>query len=164
MASRSATTVSRCRLACACWRTATCSQPDRRRGCSSPPRRRARIETFAGDESPCCPRCKSAIADGQSVVRCPACGVLHHERDDRRCWTYADVMHAVPAPHSARRGAALVSRGAMGPPGRPQGRMPGREARSTPVSAPGCPEPASGNACCRKSRHRSLSSASATTG
>ena len=57
-----------------------------------------RIETFAGDESPCCPRCKSAVAGGQSVVRCPACGVLHHEHEDRRCWTYADACSLCPQP------------------------------------------------------------------
>jgi hypothetical protein len=47
------------------------------------------IETFTGTGSVTCPRCRTAIVPGQPVVRCPDCGVVHHEVADRNCWTYA---------------------------------------------------------------------------
>jgi hypothetical protein len=54
------------------------------------------IETFTGPESVSCPRCKSEIAPGQAVVRCPDCGVVHHELADRNCWTYAEKCALCP--------------------------------------------------------------------
>ena len=50
----------------------------------------ARIETFTGTEAVSCPRCKSRIEQGQPVVRCPLCSVVHHELTDRNCWSYSD--------------------------------------------------------------------------
>lgn len=38
------------------------------------------VEPFpAGGDLMCCPRCKQPILDGQSAVRCPACGLWRHE-------------------------------------------------------------------------------------
>jgi uncharacterized C2H2 Zn-finger protein len=51
----------------------------------------ATITTYAGGERPVfCPRCKLEITAGTPVVRCPACGVLHHQSDDYSCWLYAE--------------------------------------------------------------------------
>ena len=47
------------------------------------------VEVFTGSEAIACPRCKLPIAPGQSVVRCPDCGVVHHQLVDRPCWNYA---------------------------------------------------------------------------
>jgi hypothetical protein len=41
-----------------------------------------------------CGRCKLEIATGSSAVCCPGCGVWHHQRDDRLCWTYGDRCSA----------------------------------------------------------------------
>jgi hypothetical protein len=52
----------------------------------------ARVEPFPHVEEPhYCPRCKLEIVAGGATVRCPACGVWHHEdaAAERRCWTYA---------------------------------------------------------------------------
>ena len=49
----------------------------------------AHVETFAGTESVSCPRCRSELRHGDAAVRCPSCGVVHHEATDRNCWTYA---------------------------------------------------------------------------
>jgi hypothetical protein len=35
-----------------------------------------------------CPRCKRAIDPGSSAVRCPSCGLWHHESSEFACWTY----------------------------------------------------------------------------
>jgi hypothetical protein len=52
----------------------------------------ARIEQFPGGEQPMyCPRCKQEIDAGASAVKCPACGVWHHQTDELNCWTYAQV-------------------------------------------------------------------------
>lgn len=51
----------------------------------------ARIEPFAGSTKPSCPRCRLEIPLGQSTVKCPRCGVFHHEMDERNCWTYAQT-------------------------------------------------------------------------
>jgi hypothetical protein len=57
------------------------------------------IEAFAGTEPVSCPRCKLEIVPGQPVVRCPDCGVFHHElADDRNCWTYASTCALCPRP------------------------------------------------------------------
>ncbi len=49
----------------------------------------AAAENYMGSDSPRCPRCTLPIEEGQAAVRCPGCGVLHHELADRTCWTYA---------------------------------------------------------------------------
>ena len=35
-----------------------------------------------------CPRCKQRIAADEPAVRCPACGLWHHESEAMPCWTY----------------------------------------------------------------------------
>lgn len=49
--------------------------------------RLARVEIHAGDELNC-PRCAQAIVPTDPCVACPGCGVRHHQRDDRACWTH----------------------------------------------------------------------------
>ena len=49
----------------------------------------AQIEPFAGPAKVSCPRCRGGIQPGEQSVRCPACGVFHHETPERNCWTYA---------------------------------------------------------------------------
>jgi len=49
----------------------------------------ARIEPFTGSAEAVCPRCRSEVLPGQPAVKCPRCGVFHHEMADRNCWTYA---------------------------------------------------------------------------
>jgi hypothetical protein len=53
------------------------------------------VETFKAGANPddkvYCPRCKKALEDGQSIVRCPACRVGYHyaEAREHNCWGYA---------------------------------------------------------------------------
>lgn len=52
----------------------------------------ARVEQFSGsDQTLFCPRCKQEIENGASAVRCPACGVWHHQTEELNCWTYSEV-------------------------------------------------------------------------
>lgn len=52
----------------------------------------AHIQPFPGGEQTMfCPRCKQEIESGTSAVKCPACGVWHHQADELNCWTYAEV-------------------------------------------------------------------------
>lgn len=51
----------------------------------------AHVEPFAGAEPVSCPRCHRHVHPGHAAVRCPSCGVVHHESADRNCWTYAEV-------------------------------------------------------------------------
>jgi hypothetical protein len=52
----------------------------------------ARIDEFCGsDQILFCPRCKQEIQQGTTAVKCPACGVWHHEADELNCWTYSEV-------------------------------------------------------------------------
>jgi hypothetical protein len=51
---------------------------------------RPRVEPYAGVDSPRCPRCARPVETGQEAVRCPGCGVVHHElADPGRCWSYS---------------------------------------------------------------------------
>ena len=51
----------------------------------------AAIAPFPGDErATFCPRCKLEIAPGSPAVRCPHCGVWHHQSDELPCWMYAE--------------------------------------------------------------------------
>ena len=50
--------------------------------------RRACVETYSAGDAPDCPRCASPIAQGDSVVVCPNCSVIYHQRSDRECFTY----------------------------------------------------------------------------
>ena len=56
--------------------------------------RLASIEPLHASDEIFCPRCKLLIEPGSDAVRCPQCGVWHHEQhgdgeDDHLCWTYA---------------------------------------------------------------------------
>jgi hypothetical protein len=57
----------------------------------------AHIEVFAGPAVPC-PRCRLEVLPGDASVRCPACGVVHHESPDRGrpCWSYAEACSLCP--------------------------------------------------------------------
>lgn len=37
-----------------------------------------------------CPRCKQGITPGAPAVKCPACGMSHHQSEALPCWTYAE--------------------------------------------------------------------------
>jgi hypothetical protein len=54
--------------------------------------RLARVEEFPGsDQALFCPRCKQEIEKHKSAVKCPSCGVWHHQTDELNCWTYSDA-------------------------------------------------------------------------
>jgi hypothetical protein len=42
-----------------------------------------------GAKATFCPRCKLEIVPGSPAVRCPQCGVFHHQSDEFPCWNYA---------------------------------------------------------------------------
>jgi hypothetical protein len=47
------------------------------------------VVAFPGAERPVfCPRCQQEIAPQSAAVRCPSCGVWHHQADELPCWTY----------------------------------------------------------------------------
>jgi hypothetical protein len=51
--------------------------------------RAAKIESMpVAEREVCCPRCKQPIVTGGSAVRCPGCGLWHHEADTLSCWSY----------------------------------------------------------------------------
>ena len=52
------------------------------------------VEPLPAELSPVCPRCKERIEPGSAAVRCPECGVFHHQRVDRSCWSYGNVCGA----------------------------------------------------------------------
>ena len=44
-----------------------------------------------GEQPLFCPRCHLAIDPGTPAVRCPVCGVWHHQNDaEGPCWTYSE--------------------------------------------------------------------------
>ncbi len=50
----------------------------------------ARVERYAGGGQPIqCPRCMTEVLPGSAAVRCPGCGVWHHQTEERPCWTHA---------------------------------------------------------------------------
>jgi hypothetical protein len=52
----------------------------------------ARVEEFSGSgQTLFCPRCKQEIEKGSMAVRCPSCGVWHHQTEELNCWTYSEV-------------------------------------------------------------------------
>ena len=52
----------------------------------------ARVEGFpASEQALFCPRCKQEIENDARAVKCPGCGVWHHQTDELNCWTYSDV-------------------------------------------------------------------------
>ena len=56
--------------------------------------RLAREESFpGGGRKILCGRCKSPIRKGDTVIRCPECGLWHHQSREsgKLCWTYASL-------------------------------------------------------------------------
>jgi len=51
----------------------------------------AHIESFGEAEPVSCPRCRSDVQQGDAIVRCPSCRVVHHETAERNCWSYSDA-------------------------------------------------------------------------
>jgi hypothetical protein len=51
-----------------------------------------------------CPRCKQAIEADTPAVRCPACGLWHHQAVDLECWTYGPRCAACPCESSLDSG------------------------------------------------------------
>lgn len=52
----------------------------------------AAVEKFPGSEKTVfCPRCRDAIHAGADAVRCPGCGMWHHQMAGRNCFTYAET-------------------------------------------------------------------------
>jgi hypothetical protein len=49
----------------------------------------ARAAPFDGVEGSRCPRCQQGIEPGTPAVRCPQCGVWHHESEEFACWSYS---------------------------------------------------------------------------
>ena len=54
--------------------------------------RLAVVEPYGGPDKALCPRCQEPLHSGAMVVRCPNCGIRHHEyanaEENRKCWTY----------------------------------------------------------------------------
>jgi hypothetical protein len=51
-----------------------------------------------------CPRCRQAIEPGSDAVRCPRCGLWHHEGPALPCWTYAVTCALCPQPSALDAG------------------------------------------------------------
>jgi hypothetical protein len=50
-----------------------------------------RVEPFPiRDRQLFCGRCKDPLVPEKPAVRCPDCGVWHHQCERRGCWTYAE--------------------------------------------------------------------------
>ena len=58
----------------------------------------ARVERYTGSARTSCPRCRSEVSPGQPAVKCPRCGVFHHETAERNCWSYAPTCAVCPQP------------------------------------------------------------------
>ena len=59
----------------------------------------AEVVSFPESPQPViCPRCVLPIEAGSAAVRCPRCGMWHHENEERHCWTYARTCYACPQP------------------------------------------------------------------
>ena len=54
----------------------------------------AHVEPFAGPGTVKCPRCRRQLVPGEASVRCPICGVAHHQTAEMPCWTYAPACAA----------------------------------------------------------------------
>ena len=62
------------------------------------------IAPFAALEKVTCPRCRDALSPGELAVKCPACGVFHHETGERNCWTYASTCALCTQPSALDAG------------------------------------------------------------
>ena len=64
----------------------------------------ARVDSFAGIEGSRCPRCQQPIELGTPAVRCPQCGVWHHESEEFGCWTYSTTCSLCDQPTELEAG------------------------------------------------------------
>lgn len=60
--------------------------------------RQACVESFSGGNRIFCARCKLELEEGTRAVRCPACGIWHHQSDELPCWTYSETCTLCPQP------------------------------------------------------------------
>ena len=59
----------------------------------------ARVSPMPATDRPMsCPRCRQRVEPESPAVSCPACGLWHHQLDDRPCWTYAPTCSLCPQP------------------------------------------------------------------
>jgi len=59
---------------------------------------------LAGANPLFCPRCKQALEDEAPAVRCPGCGVWHHQSDELPCWSYASTCALCEQPTDLEAG------------------------------------------------------------
>lgn len=71
----------------------------------------ARIEPFAGPARSTCPRCRCEILPAQAAVKCPRCGVFHHETEERNCWTYGPTCALCAQPTAQEAGLQWTPEG-----------------------------------------------------
>jgi hypothetical protein len=64
----------------------------------------ARIALFDGTEGSRCPRCQQAIQPGSPAVRCPQCGVWHHQSQELGCWSYSPACSLCSQPTELEAG------------------------------------------------------------
>jgi hypothetical protein len=48
------------------------------------------VTAFSGAKPLKCVRCSELIQPGTPAVRCPSCGIWHHQNEERACFDYAD--------------------------------------------------------------------------
>jgi hypothetical protein len=69
----------------------------------------ARVEEFAaGERAIFCPRCRQPVESGQLAVRCPHCGIWHHQTAGLPCWTYSPTCGVCPQATALDRGYEWV--------------------------------------------------------
>jgi hypothetical protein len=57
----------------------------------------AHVEEFPGaGRAIFCGRCRQPLRQGEVAVRCPGCGIWHHQADSLPCWTYAPTCAFCP--------------------------------------------------------------------
>jgi hypothetical protein len=64
----------------------------------------AHVAPFDGVEGSRCPRCQQPIEPGSPAVRCPQCGVWHHESEEFGCWTYSPICSLCDQPTALEGG------------------------------------------------------------
>jgi hypothetical protein len=80
------------------------AEPDAARRFFFSSERLAAVEPFPLETPATCPRCRQSLNPGQPAVRCPACGVWHHQLTERPCWSYAELCAACQAQTTALGG------------------------------------------------------------
>jgi hypothetical protein len=51
-----------------------------------------------------CPRCRQRIEKETLAVRCPQCGLWHHQSEELPCWTYSSTCAMCPQPSALDAG------------------------------------------------------------